>query len=146
MPKENARSSNTMIKPKAIDHIVLRTDRYQELIEFYCNVLGCSFERATSEEFGLTQLRAGNALIDIVNVDGKLGKSGGAAPQGKGNNLDHFCLQIEPFEEHEIKAYLGDRGVEYSEFQDRYGAQGMGRSIYIKDIAGNNIELRSSVR
>jgi catechol 2,3-dioxygenase-like lactoylglutathione lyase family enzyme len=34
-----------MIKPKAIDHIVLRTDRYQDLIDFYCNVLGCVLER-----------------------------------------------------------------------------------------------------
>jgi hypothetical protein len=27
-----------MIKPVAIDHIVLRTDRYRELIEFYCDM------------------------------------------------------------------------------------------------------------
>lgn len=134
-----------MIKPKSIDHIVLRTDRYQELIAFYCNVIGCSLERETSAKFGLTQLRAGNSLIDIVDVNGTLGKSGGVAPQEKGNNLDHFCLQIEAFEEHELKAYLDECGVEYSEFQDRYGAQGMGRSIYLKDIAGNNIELRSVV-
>jgi catechol 2,3-dioxygenase-like lactoylglutathione lyase family enzyme len=95
-----------MIKPKAIDHIVLRTDRYQELIDFYCNVLGCILERTTSEEFGLTQLRAGSALIDIVDVKGTLGKSGGPAPRETGNNVDHFCLQIEPFEEHELKTYL----------------------------------------
>ena len=133
-----------MIKPKVIDHIVLRTDRYQDLIDFYCNVLGCNVER-TSSESGLTQLRAGNALIDIVDVDGKLGKSGGAAPQETGNNIDHFCLQIEPFEEHKLKAYLEECGVACGEFQDRYGAQGMGRSIYLKDIAGNNIELRSVV-
>ena len=131
-----------MIKPKSIDHIVLRTDRYRELIAFYCNVLGCSLERETSDEFGLTHLRAGNALIDIVDVAGELGKPGGKAPNIKGNNLDHFCLQIEPFEENELKAYLDECGVEYSEFQDRYGAQGMGRSIYLKDIAGNNLELR----
>jgi catechol 2,3-dioxygenase-like lactoylglutathione lyase family enzyme len=120
-----------MIKPKAIDHIVLRTDRYQELIDFYCNVLGCILERTTSEEFGLTQLRAGSALIDIVDVKGTLGKSGGPAPRETGNNVDHFCLQIEPFEEHELKTYLG--------------AQGMGRSIYLKDLAGNNIELRAVI-
>ena len=55
-----------MIKPRAIDHIVLRAERYQELIDFYCNVLGCVLERATSEEIGLTQLRAGNSLSDIL--------------------------------------------------------------------------------
>ena len=135
-----------MIIPRAIDHIVLRTDRYQELIDFYCDILGCVLERATSEEFGLTQLRAGNSLIDIVDVNGQLGKSGGPAPRETGNNVDHFCLQIEPFEESELKAYLGERGVEAGEFQDRYGAQGMGRSIYLKDIAGNTVELRSVVQ
>lgn len=130
-----------MIKPKAIDHIVLRTDRYQELIAFYCDVLGCVLERTTSDEFGLTQLRAGSALIDIVDVNGKLGKSGGPPPGETGNNVDHFCLQIEPFEEQELRAYLEDCGVKVGEFQDRYGAQGMGRSIYLKDLAGNTIEL-----
>lgn len=134
-----------MITPKAIDHIVLRTDRYQELIDFYCNVIHCTFERASSDELGLTQLRAGNALIDIVDVNGKIGQSGGPAPQETGNNVDHFCLQIEPFEEHELQTYLEGCGVVCGEFQDRYGAQGMGRSIYIKDIAGNNLELRSVV-
>lgn len=132
-----------MIKPRTIDHIVLRTDRYQELIEFYCNVIGCTLERETPQDVGLTQLRAGAALIDIVDVDGKLGNLGGRAPKEKGNNLDHFCLQIEPFEEDDLRAYLDDCGVEYSDFQERYGAQGMGRSIYIKDLVGNTVELRA---
>ena len=58
----------SMIRPLAIDHIVLRTDRYEELINFYVDALGCNIERETAKEFGLTQLRAGNALIDIVDV------------------------------------------------------------------------------
>ena len=134
--------SKVIIKPKLIDHIVLRTDRYQALIDFYCNVLGCTVERV-SENYMLTQLRAGNSLIDIVDVHGQLGQSGGAAPKQTGNNVDHFCLQIEPFEEQELQDYLKKNGVDCGEFQDRYGAQGMGRSIYIKDIAGNNVELRA---
>ncbi|PCH60498.1 MAG: VOC family virulence protein [SAR86 cluster bacterium] len=132
-----------MIKPTSIDHIVLRTNRYQQLIAFYCDIIGCSLEREASKEFGLTQLRAGSSLIDIVDVNGSLGKLGGAVPQQQGNNLDHFCLQIEPFEEQQLKAYLEQCGVEHSDFEDRYGAQGMGRSIYLKDIDGNNIELRA---
>jgi len=134
-----------MIKPHAIDHIVLRTDQYQALIAFYCDVIGCTLERETSESFGLTQLRAGNSLIDIVDVNGKIGQMGGPAPHDTGNNVDHFCLQIEPFDEDELSNHLQQHGVEISEFQERYGAQGMGRSIYIKDIAGNNLELRSVI-
>ena len=135
-----------MIKPLAIDHIVLRTDHYPELINFYCDIIGCSLERETSAEFGLTQLRAGNALIDIVDVAGELGKAGGAAPGPTGNNLDHFCLQIEPFDEAALITYLQSRGIDCGEFHERNGAQGMGRSLYISDIDGNTVELRAQSR
>ena len=135
-----------MIKPLAIDHIVLRTDHYRQLIDFYCDILGCRLERETSEEFGLTQLRAGNALIDIVDVNAELGKAGGAAPGPTGNNLDHFCLQIEPFDEAELITYLQSHGIDCREFHERYGAQGMGRSLYISDIDGNTVELRAQSR
>jgi catechol-2,3-dioxygenase len=133
-----------MIKPIAIDHIVLRTENYRELINFYCDVIGCSLERETSAEFGLTQLRAGNALIDIVDVAGELGKSGGAAPGPTGNNLDHFCLQIEAFDETELIHYLQSHDIDCGEFHQRNGAQGMGRSLYINDIDGNTVELRAA--
>ena len=134
-----------MIKPLAIDHLVLRTASYQELIAFYCDVIGCTREREVTE-FGLTQLRAGNALIDIVDVHGKLGKTGGEAPGTDGNNLDHFCLQIEAFDEAELIEYLRSRGIDCGEFQERYGAQGMGRSLYLTDIDGNTVELRAQMR
>ena len=132
-----------MIRPKLIDHIVLRINLYRELIDFYCDVLGCTLERETSDEVGLTQLRAGDSLIDIVNVDGELGKVGGPSPSEEGNNVDHFCLQIEPVGEEALQAYLRENGVAVEEYQDRYGAQGLGRSIYLKDIAGNTVELRN---
>ncbi len=131
-----------MIRPQAIDHIVLRTDRYEALIAFYRDVLGCPVERV-AENSGLTQLRAGQSLIDIVDVNGELGKMGGPAPGEQGNNVDHFCLRIEPFDEAELRAYLESHGIDCGDFHDRYGAQGMGRSLYIKDLAGNTVELRA---
>jgi catechol 2,3-dioxygenase-like lactoylglutathione lyase family enzyme len=133
-----------MIKPVAIDHIVLRSERYRELIEFYCEVIGCTLERETAAEFGLTQLRAGNTLIDIVDVNGELGKTGGAAPGPTGNNLDHFCLQIAAFDEAGLIKYLRSHSVDCGEFHERYGAQGMGRSLYIRDTDGNTVELRAA--
>lgn len=133
-----------MIKPVTIDHIVLRTEKVQELVHFYCDVIGCSVERETEPELGLIQLRAGSALIDIVDVNAELGRRGGDAPQETGNNVDHFCLQIEAFEEEALIDYLRSKGVACRGFTERYGAQGMGRSIYIKDIAGNQLELRAA--
>jgi len=133
-----------MIRISTIDHIVLRTLRVEEMLEFYHRVLGCTVERTLPADVGLSQLRAGDALIDIVAVDSKLGRAGGEAPSQTGNNLDHFCLQIEPFEESELLDYLSSHGIEISDFEQRYGAQGFGPSIYIKDPDGNTIELKAS--
>lgn len=130
-----------MIKPRAIDHLVLRTSRVDQMIEFYCDVLGCTVERQV-EEFGLVQLRAGGSLIDLVDVDGKLGREGGGAPGKEGRNLDHFCLRIEPFDEMQIRKVLRDNGVFASETEIRYGAEGNGPSIYARDPDDNTVELK----
>lgn len=133
-----------MIKIRAIDHIVLRSKNEQALIQFYCEVLGCHIEHVALA-FGLTQLRAGSALIDIVDINGPIGRSGGAAPKNNGNHIDHFCLQIGAFDEKALLDYLDSHGVEHEAFNDTRGAQGMGRSIYIKDSDGNKVELRAAV-
>jgi len=129
----------------AIDHIVLRTSKLDEMIDFYCRVLGCRVERETGADLGLVQLRAGNALIDLVTLDGELGREGGGPPGKTGNNLDHFCLQLKPISEVEISEYLAAYGIAAGDFEDRYGAEGVGRSIYIEDPEGNTVELRSQV-
>jgi glyoxylase I family protein len=134
-----------MIEIVAIDHIVLRTTKLDEMLGFYCDVLGCGIERETSVETGLTQLRAGNALIDLVTVDSDLGRPGGGAPTRLNNNLDHFCLQLKPIPETEIEKHLAQHGIDAGKFRDRYGAEGMGRSVYINDPEGNAVELRSQL-
>lgn len=131
-----------MIQIIGIDHIVLRTANKATLLRFYCDVLGCTVERETPSSIGLTQLRAGNALIDIVTVDGELGREGGAAPMNKGNNLDHFCLQIAHQPQMEILRYLEKHAVNIESFEDRYGATGYGASLYIEDPDGNRVELK----
>ena len=134
-----------MIEIAGIDHIVLRTSRIKKMLNFYCNILGCTVERETSIETGLTQLRAGSALIDLVTVDSDLGRMGGGAPTGTGKNLDHFCLQLKSIQEIEIEKHLSEHGIDGGSFQDRYGAQGIGKSIYINDPEGNTVELRSQI-
>ncbi len=134
-----------MLEVAGIDHIVLRTTKLKDMLEFYCNVLGCTVERETTIETGLTQLRAGSALIDLVTVDSDLGRMGGGAPTESENNLDHFCLQLKPISEIEIEKHLSEHGINEGSFHDRYGAQGVGKSIYIKDPEGNTVELRSQI-
>ena len=130
-----------MFSIKQLDHLVLRVTDIDEMMKFYTAVLGCSVERIR-EEIGLYQLRAGSSLIDLVPVDGQLGAAGGAPPAAQGRNLDHFCLQIEPFDAETIATHLREYGIEAGEVQSRYGAQGDGPSLYISDPEGNVVELK----
>ncbi len=131
-----------MIRIQHIDHIVLRTSQVAAMTAFYCDVLGCTVERTLTPEIGLTQLRAGQALIDLVAVDSKLGQAGGAAPAASGRNLDHFCLQIDAIEEQELVRWLRRHGIAVGPFETRYGASGFGPSVYISDPDDNTVELR----
>ncbi len=94
-----------MFRILGIDHLVLRTADVERLRRFYVDVLGCSVERE-QPAFGLTQLRAGSGLIDLVSLDGPLGRAGGAGPGVEGRNLDHFCLRIDPFDGEAVRASL----------------------------------------
>ncbi len=129
------------IRILGIDHIVLRSADVSAMLAFYCDVLGCSLERELPE-LGLKQLRAGNSLIDIVDVDSELGALGGGAPVQDGRNMDHLCLQIAIQDEGELSEYLRSHGIAVPEFASRYGAQGQGRSVYIEDPEGNTVELK----
>jgi catechol 2,3-dioxygenase-like lactoylglutathione lyase family enzyme len=124
-----------------IDHLVLRVRDLDAMLAWYGRVLGCQVERR-QDEIGLVQLRAGTALVDLVPVDGKLGRVGGAAPGAEGRNLDHFCFRVDPFDEAAIRAHLAGCGVAAGPTESRYGAEGEGPSIYLQDPEGNTIELK----
>jgi glyoxylase I family protein len=130
-----------MIQIREIDHVVLRVTDLEIMLRFYCDVLGCKVERC-QEELGLTQLRAGRSLIDLVTVDGVLGRSGGSPPGSEGRNMDHFCLRIEPFDAEAIFAHLTRHGVKAEEVRSRYGAEVEGPSLYLNDPEGNIDELK----
>jgi catechol 2,3-dioxygenase-like lactoylglutathione lyase family enzyme len=130
-----------MIRIRDIDHVVLRVRDIDAMRRFYCDVLGAEHV-AWRPEFGMSHLRVGGSMIDLVTVEGPLGRQGGAAPQKEGRNLDHFCLRVEPFDERAIVDYLKQRGVEVGEVRRRYGAEGNGPSIYLKDPEGNTVELK----
>ena len=130
-----------MIHIRELDHLVLRVLDLERMLRFYCEVLGCVVERR-EDAIGLVQLRAGRSLVDLVPVNGKLGRAGGAAPGAEGRNLDHFCFRVEPFDEADIRRHLLEANVHAGALELRNGAEGQGPSIYITDPEGNVVELK----
>ena len=129
------------IEIRAIDHVVLRVADLERSLRFYRDALGCTPEREI-EALGLYQLRAGASLIDLVTVDGPLGKAGGAPPGEKARNMDHVALQLARFDEAALRAHLVRHGIEPGDVGQRYGALGNGPSMYIRDPDGNVVELK----
>ncbi|HEM45528.1 MAG TPA: VOC family protein [Alphaproteobacteria bacterium] len=125
-----------------LDHVVLRVRDLERAIAFYCDVLGCKPERRI-DELGLHQLRAGRSLIDLVDVGGALGRSGGEAPGAEGRNVDHIALQVRNFDEASLRRHLEAHGVEPGAVRELYGAEGVGPAMYIRDPDGNTVELKA---
>jgi glyoxylase I family protein len=129
------------IQIRGIDHVVLRVRDVAAAKRFYCDALGCTVERE-SDALGLHQLRAGRSLIDLVPIAGPLGKLGGAGPGVEGRNVDHFALTLAAFDADAIAKHLRAHGIEPGDVAQRYGAEGLGPSLYVRDPDGNVVELK----
>lgn len=121
-----------------IDHVVLRVADLERALAFYVGLLGCSPERRRPD-LGLVHLRAGASMIDLVTLDGPLGRAGGAGPGAEGRNLDHVALRIDPFDAEALRAHLG---LPDAPVQQNFGAEGTGPSLYLQDPDGNTVELK----
>jgi glyoxylase I family protein len=124
-----------------IDHVVLRVADLPRALGFYVGVLGCREERRL-EPLGLVQLRAGDSLIDLVDVNAPLGRLGGPAAGEGARNMDHVALRIAVFDEPALRAHLESNGVAPGDVGVRYGAEGNGPSMYVRDPDGNVVELK----
>ena len=117
-----------------IDHVVIRCRDQSRSLDFYTRVLGLAEERRL-EAIGLIQLRAGAGMIDLVPAD--------PPPTHEGRNVDHVCLGVDTRDMNVLLGYLREQGVEVlGDPAERYGARGMGQSVYVLDPDGNIIELK----
>jgi len=126
---------------RRIDHVVLRVASLPRALRFWTEVLGAREERRL-DDLGLVQLRVGESLVDLVDVDSPLGRAGGPAPGAGGRNVDHVAIRVDPFQQDALLAHLDRHGVEHGDVAARYGADGTGLSVYAKDPDGNTIELK----
>ncbi|MGN6315008.1 VOC family protein [Trinickia sp.] len=125
---------------REIDHVVIRTSDPVALARFYCEALGCTIEKE-QPDIGLTQLRAGRSLIDLLKVGAKIDRADSGAP-GAGRNMDHLCLRVEHYDAHALAEHVTAHGARLGEAGRRYGADGFGQSLYLFDPEGNMIELK----
>lgn len=126
----------------ALDHVVLRVPDMAKALAFYSDVLGAQVERRL-EAFGLVQLRAGESIIDLVDIGAEWLKAEGARPFApEARNVDHICIRVDVFDEAAIERHLKAAGIEITERGQRYGAQGNGPSVYVRDPFGTVVELK----
>lgn len=124
-----------------IDHVVIRVNNLDNMVAFYQDVLGCKLERGPGDG-RLAQLRAGLSMIDLVDAKGPIGRHSGDVADHTAPNMDHVCFQIDPWNISAVQEQLQLHDVAFGEVGDRYGAGGLGPSIYLKDPEGNTVELK----
>ena len=93
-----------------IDHVVIRVRDLEPMLTFYTDVLGCQVAKHKAP-LDLWHLRAGSALIDLVPVNGVLGRGGGASgdtepPAASGRHVDHVAFKVQPFDVAALLSHL----------------------------------------
>ncbi len=115
------------------DHVVLISPDPEPLVGWYASTLGLEtlrLEEWRRGEVPFISLRVSPTfLIDVM--------------QGErdGVNVDHLAVTVEDVDLDELAA-SGAVDVEMGP-ADLFGAQGVGRGLYVRDPDGNRIELRS---
>src|SRR4249920_3953019 len=120
------------IRITALDHVVLNVTDVERSLAFYTDELGL-------EPIHVEEWRRGERPFPSVRVDEGSIIDLIALPR-TGENLDHFCLVVEPMDFDALKASGRLDVVEGP--ATRFGARGDGTSIYIHDPDQNLVELR----
>jgi catechol 2,3-dioxygenase-like lactoylglutathione lyase family enzyme len=111
----------------------------QQNLAFYDGVLGCTVETRIPQ-FGMIELRAGNAHIDLVDVAAPEG-AWAKGPTNGGRNIDHFALAIQPRDIQSLRDHLRSHGIAITEEREEESTGGKSLSLYVRDPSGNTIEL-----
>ena len=121
------------MKVRGVDHYVLVVPDVEAVIAWYRDELGLAPERLDEWRRGevlFASLRiTDTTLIDVFQGD------------RSGTNVDHVALVVDDVDLDELAAsgrFEVDMGP-----ADLWGARGTGRGLYIKDPAGNRVELRT---
>ena len=115
-----------------LDHVVLNVADVERSLSFYIDELGL-------EPLRVDEWRRGEVFFPSVRIDATT-IIDLFASEPTGRNLDHICLVVEPTDLQAIKD--SGRFDVQSGPDTRWGAQGDGTSLYVRDPDGNTVELR----
>lgn len=112
-----------------LDHVNITTDKLDETIAFFENIMGLSSGYRPDFEFPGCWLYAdGHDLVHLVGRDG--------AGKGSETALDHFAFQISDYDA--FQARLEENGIKYRKFEAPDGSR---RQMFLKDPNGVAIEV-----
>ncbi len=127
-----------------MDHIVLNVEDVDKTISFYSEILKLSSERLDEYQTGKVSFPSvrlnSSTIIDFFPPSMWRDISGA----GKGDkNLHHFCFSLAKADWETLWKRLKAKGIEIEDGPAyRWGALGIGISIYFRDPEGNYIEAR----
>ncbi len=121
-----------MIRVQALDHIVINVADVERSLAWYRDELGLPGERVDDWRQGKAPFPSvridESTIIDLFAVD------------RTGENVNHVCVAVEPCD---LRAVAASGRFEVLEGPvPRWGARGMGTSLYVRDPDGNTVELR----
>ena len=115
-----------------LDHIVLNVSDVERSLAFYVGTLGLAPVRVDEWREGQAPFPSarvdGHTIIDLL------------ATARTGQNCDHFCVVVRPTD---FGAVVDSGRFEVVDGPGpRFGARGIGTSLYVRDPDGNVVELR----
>lgn len=121
-----------MIRVTGFDHLVLVVADVERSLAWYTAELGLAGDRV--EEWRRGEVPFPSVRVDDATIIDLL------AGEPHGSNVDHLCLVVDPTDLQAVKD--SGRFDVVDGPGTRYGAQGDGTSLYVRDPDGNVVELR----
>ncbi|CAN5567458.1 VOC family protein [soil metagenome] len=119
-----------------IDHVVFRVADPERTVAWWRDTFGIEPERL--EEWRRQEVLFVSVRISPTTI---LDLFTGERPEGHVDNVDHVAFVLEDVDLDELAA--SGRILVESGPHDLWGAQGMGRGLYLLDPDGNRLELRT---
>lgn len=128
-----------------MDHIVLNVVDVERMIAYYCDVLMLAPERVEAYRRGEVPFPSVRLNPDtIIDLFPKEMWGGSEVSENRRENLNHFCMTLSGVAWDALRDRLASHSVLIEVGPvPRWGARGVGTSIYFRDPEANFIEART---